>query len=87
MRILGRDGDILYGYSMDTYKFCEKENFDYESSCKCNCIYKFHVNAIKEIPNWQDEKSNQILEKYNSHYGNPVTGIDMGTCNDEYIEV
>jgi hypothetical protein len=86
MRILSRDNNILYGYSLDTYKIMDYE-FDYNQSFKCNCIYKFDINSIIEIPNWQDEKTNELLRKFTTKKGFSVTGMKLGTNESEYIDV
>jgi hypothetical protein len=87
MKILKREGEILYGFSLNNYKN-QDEDFDYNSNFKCDCIYKFHINAVKEIPNWQEkEESNQLLNIYKTKFKSSVTGMELGTSNDEYIEV
>lgn len=79
MKILKREGDILYGQSLEMEKN-QKEDYNYENNFKCNCIYKFHLNAIVQLPYWKNQ------EKYETQF-RMTTKMSLETQNNDYIEV
>lgn len=86
MKILCKEGNVLYGYSTDTYKSADLSDYDCKNCFKCFCIYKFNVNSIIEIPHWQDDTSNAILNRYATNIGRG-TGLVFGTKDCDYVEM
>ena len=82
MEILDHDKnkEWFIGLSLKTYKHMD-DSYDYWALFKVNCLYKFHRDAIIEIPNWQTDEINNLLERKTTRKGLPYTGYRPSETN------